>query len=135
MTVGRALNEKSDAMVTGAWVALGAVRRRSPSARSSARATTATAGHWPMLIGNGIANAVAFGMMFGALGLLGPARASVVLTLEAVFTVILATTLLNESLSVIQLAGAVLVLGAAVTVASSRRVPTEDAEAEVASAP
>ena len=74
-------------------------------------------GHWPLLIGNGFANAVAFGAMFAALGLLGPARAAVVLTLEAVFAVILSTILLDESISALQLIGAVGVLAAAVTVA------------------
>lgn len=133
VTIGSRLNEKSDAMVTGAWVALGA------SASFTVRALVgagyaSTAGHWPMLIGNGFANAVAFGMMFGALGLLGPSRASVVLTLEAVFTVILSRLLLDETLTGIQLLGAVAVLAAAVTVAAKGQ-DKELVETEAASAP
>lgn len=133
VTVGARLNEKSDAMVTGAWVAIGA------SCSFTVRAVFgagygATDGHWPMLIGNGFANALAFSMMFAALGMLGPARASVVLTLEAVFTILLSVTLLNESLTLLQLSGAVLVLGAAVTVARSSQ-PDEVIEVETASAP
>jgi drug/metabolite transporter (DMT)-like permease len=89
--------------------------------------------HWPMLIANGFANAVAFGMMFGALGLLGASRATVVLTLEAVFTVILAIIFLDESLALIQIVGAVAVLSAAVTVAGANPEPL--AETEAASAP
>ena len=83
-----------------------------------------------MLVGNGMANALAFGMMFAALGLLGPARASVVLTLEAVFTVILSTTVLHESISPLQLVGAVGVLRAAVAVASSSSQSEAAVEAE-----
>jgi drug/metabolite transporter (DMT)-like permease len=132
VTVGARINEKSDAMVTGAWVALGA------SASFTVRALlgagyASTAGHWPMLIGNGFANALAFGMMFGALGLLGPSRATVVLTLEAVFTVILSRIFLDETLAVVQLVGAVCVLAAAVTVARSNTEPV--AETEAVSAP
>jgi drug/metabolite transporter (DMT)-like permease len=131
VTVGARLNEHSDAMVTGAWVALGA------SASFTVRALigvgyATTAGHWPMLIANGAANAVAFGMMFGALGLLGPSRATVVLTLEAVFTVILARVFLDESLAPIQLVGAAAVLAAAVTVARFKAEVVTEPEATVA---
>ena len=133
VTVGARLNANSDAIVTGAWVAIGA------SASFTVRAIVgagyaATAGHWPVLVGNGFANALAFSMMFVALGMLGPARASVVLTLEAVFTVILSRFLLHESLTVIQLVGAVLVLGAAVTVAAKSQ-PDDVVETEAEYAP
>lgn len=117
VTVGSRLNEKSDAIVTGAWVALGASASFTIRALVGAGYASA-AGHWPMLIGNGFANAVAFGMMFACLGALGPSRASVVLTMEAVFTVILSRLFLDETLTAIQLLGAVAVLGAAITVAS-----------------
>ena len=129
VTVGARLNKRSDAVVTGAWVALGA------SASFTVRALVgpgyhAVHGHWSLLVGNGFANALAFGMMFAALGLLGPARASVVLTLEAVFTVILSTTILHESISALQLVGAAGVLTAAVTVARSSSQPEAAVEAE-----
>ncbi|MDP1792829.1 MAG: DMT family transporter, partial [Acidimicrobiales bacterium] len=119
VTVGARVSKQSDAMVTGAWVALGA------SASFTIRALlgagyASTAGHWPELIANGAANALAFGMMFGALGLLGPSRATVVLTTEAVFTVILSVLILNESLAPEQLVGAVAVLVAAVVVAATK---------------
>lgn len=132
VTVGSRLNEHSDAVVTGAWVALGA------SASFTVRALIGPGyatvhGHWPILMGNGLANAFAFGAMFAALGLLGPARAAVVLTLEAVFAVILSTRLLNESISLVQLVGAVGVLVAAVTVA--RMATPAVAETEATAAP
>ena len=132
VTVGSRLNERSDAVVTGAWVALGA------SASFTLRALIgpgyeAVHGHWPLLTGNGLANAVAFGAMFAALGLLGPARAAVVLTLEAVFAVVLSTVLLDESISAVQLVGAVGVLAAAVTVA--RMAAPAVTETEAAAAP
>lgn len=131
VTVGARLSEKSDPMAIGAWVALGA------SASFTVRAIvgagySATAGHWPILIGNGLANAVAFGMMFACLGLLGPARASVVLTTEAVFTVILSYLILHEDLSAIQMVGAVGVLAAAVTVARSSSPEVVETEAPIA---
>ncbi len=133
VTVGARLSKKSDAMVTGAWVALGA------SASFTLRALlgagyAATAGHWPELLVNGAANAVAFGMMFTCLGLLGPSRATVVLTTEAVFTVILSVLILNESLAPVQLVGAVAVLAAAVSVATSK-FSAEIVEAEAALPP
>jgi drug/metabolite transporter (DMT)-like permease len=131
VTVGARLSDRSDAMVTGAWVALGAASSFTIRALVGA-GYASTAGHWPILIGNGAANAVAFGMMFGALGLLGPARASVVLTLEAVFTVILSVVILHESISPIQLLGAAGVLAAAVVVASSRASVVAETEAAVA---
>ncbi len=130
VTVGARLSQKSDAMVTGAWVALGA------SASFTVRALVgagyaATAGHWPALLGNGAANALAFGMMFTCLGLLGPARATVVLTTEAVFTVILSVVILHETLAPLQLVGAAFVLAAAVSVAATK--PDRDVvEAEAA---
>jgi drug/metabolite transporter (DMT)-like permease len=70
-------------------------------------------------------------MMFAALGLIGPARASVVLTMEAVFTVILSFVILHEPLTGIQLLGAIGVLAAAVTVARS----THDADVVEEEAP
>lgn len=119
VTVGARISERSDAMITGAWVALGA------SASFTIRALVgagyaSTAGHWPELVANGAANALAFGMMFAALGFLGPSRATVVLTTEAVFTVILSVVILDESLAPLQLLGAASVLAAAVTVALTK---------------
>jgi drug/metabolite transporter (DMT)-like permease len=132
VTVGARLSERSDPMATGAWVALGA------SASFTVRALVgagyaSTAGHWPILLGNGLANALAFGMMFAALGLIGPARASVVLTMEAVFTVILSFVILHENLAALQMLGAVGVLAAAITVARSSA--PDVVEEEVAAAP
>ena len=131
VTVGARLSERSDPMATGAWVALGA------SASFTVRALVgagyaSTAGHWPILLGNGLANALAFGMMFAALGLIGPARASVVLTMEAVFTVILSFVILHESLDALQMLGAVGVLAAAITVARSSAPDVVEEEAAVA---
>jgi drug/metabolite transporter (DMT)-like permease len=131
VTVGARLSERSDPMATGAWVALGASTSFALRAFVGA-GYAATSGHWPILIGNGLANALAFGMMFAALGLIGPARASVVLTTEAVFTVILSFVILHEPLSGIQLLGAAGVLAAAVTVARSAAPEVTEPEAVVA---
>ena len=133
VTVGSRISKNSDAMVTGAWVALGASSSFTIRALIGA-GYASTAGHWPELIANGAANALAFGMMFGALGLLGPSRATVVLTTEAVFTVILSVVILRETLAPLQLVGAVAVLVAAVVVASSNQ-PDGLVETEATSAP
>lgn len=124
VTVGARISEKSDAMVTGAWVALGASASFTIRALVGAGYAT-TAGHWPELATNGAANALAFGMMFTCLGLLGPSRATVVLTTEAVFTVILSVAILHESLAPIQMLGAVAVLAAAVSVAMTKQSVVE----------
>jgi drug/metabolite transporter (DMT)-like permease len=130
VTVGSGLSRRSDPMATAAWVALGACTSFTVRAIAGP-GYAATAGHWPVLVGNGFANALAFWMMFVTLSLLGPARASVVLTLEAVFTVILGTTVLHESVSPLQLVGAAAVLVAAVTVAGSRARAVVETEATV----
>ena len=89
-----------------------------------------TAGQWPVLLGNSVANAVAFGAMFAALRRLGPARTSVVLTLEAVFAVALAAVLLDEPLAPSQLVGAAAVLTAAVVIARAKATDSVVASAD-----
>ena len=62
---------------------------------------------------------------FAGLSRLGPTLTSVLSTLEPVVTVALATWLLDESLSGLQAAGGVLVLGAVVWLALAHRVPDD----------
>jgi drug/metabolite transporter (DMT)-like permease len=60
---------------------------------------------------------VAATAFIAGLGLVGPSRAAIVSTLEPVTTVVLAALLLSESLTVMRIAGGVLVLAAALLVA------------------
>ncbi|AWB93285.1 DMT family transporter [Aeromicrobium chenweiae] len=74
-----------------------------------------------------ICTVVAILAFFAGLALLGPTSASVLSTLEPVVTVALATWLLQETLSGVQLVGGVLVLGAVAWLALSHRGPVESA--------
>ncbi len=74
-----------------------------------------------------VCTVVAILAFFGGLALLGPTSTSVLSTLEPVVTVGLATLLLSETLTGVQVAGAVLVLGAVVWLAVSQRAPLETA--------
>jgi drug/metabolite transporter (DMT)-like permease len=64
-----------------------------------------------------VSTVVAMLAFFGGLKRVGPARASILSTLEPVVTVALAWVLLGESLSALQLVGGALVLGSAVSLA------------------
>jgi drug/metabolite transporter (DMT)-like permease len=75
---------------------------------------------WMLLATYGLFTAAAFTLTFAALVRLGARHTSVVMTLEAVFTVALATLLLGESLGPAQLAGGACVLAATVVVARTR---------------
>lgn len=57
-----------------------------------------------------ISTAMAISLLWWGIGLLGPARAAIVGTLEPVFTIGLAVLILNEQLSLLQAAGAGLIL-------------------------
>lgn len=119
IVVGTRVGERSDPTSSAAWVALGAAVSFVTLAVTGPGYAD-VAGHLPALLGVGTANAIAFGLTFAALARLGAARASVVLTLEAVFTVILSAVVLDESLAPLQLVGAAAVVVAAATVVGSR---------------
>jgi drug/metabolite transporter (DMT)-like permease len=109
---------RSDAMTTGAWVALACGLTH--LARGALTAGfRSPAGQWPALLGNAVATAAAFSLMFAGLRRLGPARTAVVMTLEAVFGVGLAAAFLHEALRPVQVGGGALVLTGAVLVATS----------------
>jgi drug/metabolite transporter (DMT)-like permease len=75
---------------------------------------------WTLLVAYGLFTAAAFTLMFAALGRLGARRTSVVMTLEAVFAVGLATLVLGEPLTPAQAAGGACVLAATTLVARIR---------------
>lgn len=80
----------------------------------------ATGEGWLAIAAIAAVSVVAILSFFAGLKRVGPARASIVSTLEPVVTVALAWALLGESLSAQQLAGGVLVLGAAAWLARQR---------------
>ena len=63
---------------------------------------------------------VAFSLTFAALSRIGASQTAVVMTLEAVSTVLLAALLLDESISIGQACGGLAIVAAAVVIAWSR---------------
>jgi drug/metabolite transporter (DMT)-like permease len=124
LLVSNRLVVRTDALTTGAWMALGA------GLSFFVRAVVTGALRWPgshlpAAAGNGLATASAFALLFAAMRLLGPTRTSVVMTLEAFFAIVLAAVFLGEGLKPLQAVGGAAILMATALVAVSRRVPTE----------
>lgn len=115
---------RSDAMATAAWVAAGAAVSFGIRAAVLGEVRS-PAGHLPALLGNGLATAAAFVLMFAALRQLGASRTSVVMTMEAVFGILLAAVFLGEGIQPLQAVGGVGVLAATALIALARRVPIE----------
>lgn len=119
LLAGDRLLSRTGALTTGAWVAAGAAA--SFLARGALTSSFhSPAGHWPALIGNGIATAAAFTFMFAALRRLGASRTAVVMTLEAVFAVALGVLVLGETLRPLQLLGGAAVVAATAMVGLRR---------------
>jgi drug/metabolite transporter (DMT)-like permease len=117
------LVKRSDARVTGAWVAIGC------AVSFLARAgfdggPSLPAKWWPLASVNGAATAIAFVLLFAALRRLGPSSTSIVMTLEAFVAILLAAVLLDEPVAPLQLVGGVAIVAAAVVVARSRTEAT-----------
>ncbi|MBV9411194.1 MAG: DMT family transporter [Acidimicrobiia bacterium] len=82
---------------------------------------------WQLLIYGG-ATASAFAFMFAALRRLGSQRTSVLLTLEAVFAIVLAAVFLGEGLGIAQAVGGAAVLAGAVVISlTPLRAPVQAA--------
>lgn len=105
--------KRSDPVAAGGAIALGAGGSFIVQALLGPGFGAAT-GSIGLLVGTGVANALGLGLTFAALRRLGTARASIVFTLEAVFTVVLAAVFLGDALGPWQMLGGVAVLGAAV---------------------
>lgn len=130
--VGHRVVHRTDSRITGAWVAGGAAL--SFLIRGLVGGSLVwPAGRWLALTANGFATAAAFGLMFAALKRIGPGPTAVVMTLEAVFAVILAALFLGESITPIQTVGGLTVLAAAAVM--SRRRAVAEATTEVPTAP
>jgi drug/metabolite transporter (DMT)-like permease len=78
-------------------------------------------GTWPALLGLGLfATAIAIGAFYAGVKRVGGARASLISTVEPVYTVALAVLLFGEQLTAMQLAGGALVIGAVILAETGR---------------
>lgn len=119
LLAGQRLGGGTDAMATAALVAAGAAL--SCVVQGALAGELRAPEHaWTLLTAYGLFTAGAFTLTFAALAQLGARHTSVVMTLEAVFAIGLATLLLGEALSPAQAAGGACVLAATVVVARTR---------------
>ncbi len=118
LVLGREFTRQTDAMCAACWVAAGA------AGSSAARGVITSSEHYPSghvvaVLAYGAVTAVAFSLTFAALSRIGAGQTAVVMTLEAVSTVVLAAVVLGESMSWGQACGGVAIIGAAVVIAAS----------------
>jgi drug/metabolite transporter (DMT)-like permease len=73
--------------------------------------TTVPGGAWLPLVAFGTFSALAVQAFYGGVGRIGGARAALLSTIEPVYTISLATLLLGETLTPVQLVGGALVIG------------------------
>ena len=118
MLTSHAVMSRTDSLTQAAWVALGA--SASFIARGAVTGALVQPGsHWPSMILNGLATAAAFTFMFAGLRRIGPTRTSVVMTLEALFAVVLAAIFLGEGMRPLQLVGGAGILAATILIGLS----------------
>jgi drug/metabolite transporter (DMT)-like permease len=84
------------------------------------------AGTWPAILGLGlVATAIAIQSFYAGVKRVGGARASLISTVEPVYTVVLAMLLFGERLTPVQLVGGGLVIGAVILAETGRRGTTD----------
>lgn len=130
MLASQRLVPRSQPAVVGAWVAGGASLALA-TAGLILGASTVPAKDLPLLALNGVATAVAFALLYTALGSLQAGAAAVVMTLEAFVAVALAAVVLGERIKPLQLLGGVAIVAAAVVVARSVKPDVVDPDAPV----
>ena len=118
LMAGARLIRRTEPPVTAAWVTAGAALSLLTRGVVTA-GLDSPAGHWPALVGNGLATAAAFALLFAALPLLGAGRTAVVMTFEAFAAAGLAALFLDESLGAAQLLGGIAIVGGAMLVTST----------------
>jgi drug/metabolite transporter (DMT)-like permease len=92
-----------------------------PLSGGSASPLDVPSGLWPILLAFGfVATALAIQTFYAGVRRIGAARASIVSTVEPVYTIVLAMLLLGETLAPVQVAGGVLVIAAVILAESGR---------------
>ncbi|MBV8235228.1 MAG: DMT family transporter [Acidimicrobiia bacterium] len=129
LIAGDRLLHRTDSMRIAAGTAVGASASLLTFA-AVAGEIQVPADRWWQLLVYGAATASAFAFMFAALRRLGSQRTSVVLTLEALFAILLAGIFLGEQLGALQALGGAAVLGAAVVISLTPLRPPVEAAAE-----
>jgi drug/metabolite transporter (DMT)-like permease len=120
LVVGRDVRRRTDAMTTSCWVAVGAAG--SSLLRGVVGGTLEVpSGHLLQIVAYGAVTAAAFVLTFAALSRIGASHTAVVMTLEAVSTVVLAAIFLGEGISPAQAIGGLSILAAAAVIAQSHR--------------
>ena len=120
LLVGREVARSLDPMFVAAWVAIGASLTNLAKGAVTQQLFDPSGRSAEILL-YGFSTAVAFTLTFAAMQRIGAARVAMVMTLEAVSSVILAAIFLHESITVVQGIGGVAVLGAALVIARSQQ--------------
>jgi drug/metabolite transporter (DMT)-like permease len=129
LLAGDRLLHRTDSMRIAAGTAVGASASLLTFAAVAGEINVPGDRWWQLLIYGG-ATASAFAFMFAALRHLGSQRTSVLLTLEAVFAIVLAAVFLDEGLGGAQALGGAAVLAAAVIISLTPLHPPIEAAAE-----
>jgi drug/metabolite transporter (DMT)-like permease len=118
------LIKHTEALTTAAWVSAGA--SISMLVRGVATMSLqAPGGHLLPLVANGLASGTAFAFMFAAVRHIGPRRTAIIMTLEALFAILLAAVFLDEGIGPLQVVGGVAVLAATILTGLERDTPIE----------
>ena len=129
--IGREYSERVDPMAMACWVSIGA--SLSNLARGAvSQELVNPSGRSLEIVLYGASTAVAFTLMFAAMSRIGASRVAVVMTLEAVASVVMAALFLGESVDGVQALGGLGVLAAAVVIARAQPTATAAAGAPAA---
>jgi len=129
LIAGDRLLHRTDSMRIAAGTAVGASASLLTFAAIAGEVHVPVDRWWQLLIYGG-ATASAFAFMFAALRRLGSQRTSVLLTLEAVFAIVLAAIFLGEGLAAAQAVGGAAVLAAAIIISLTPVRPPVETAAE-----
>jgi len=132
LVAGDRLLHRTDSATVSAWVALGAAVALLARALGTG-GIHVPASEAPLLVLYGASTGVAFVCMFAALRIIGSQRTAVVMTLEALFAVLLGALFLSETIGIRTAIGGAAILAGAVLVTTAK--PTDVQTGSVVSAP
>lgn len=119
LLAGRELAAGADPMVIACWIAFGASIAN--ALRGVVLAELSNPAEHALQLGlYGLSTAVAFTLTFAAMHRIGAARVAVIMTLEAVASVVMAAVFLGETIRAVEAVGGVAILAAAVIIARGR---------------